>query len=299
MSGEIIEFRNIADEITIRESDGVAIVSIKAAARLAGKEPGSLRYHFNGGQKNKSELAVMLENKGFDGGQIFRFSEEGVPDQALGVILKYYAYKAGKRCTVQAEYACDQFQEMGIRATCYAAKGLVQIQSPTDTEIPATASKSTLALPSPKEVVELTRYILEPLTLGKTEEQSKSLKAGAEISAVQALYPELSPALKPAQSMLAATNTVDAEDIVWLTPTSLGKYLGLSAVKVNRALTDMGLQIKVDKPAKGEPKYLPTEWGQEYGRMTTANGSDGDMTTYQHLKWSKRVLEVFDGGVAA
>ena len=116
---------------------------------------------------------------------------------------------------------------------------------------------------------------------------------------MQALYPELSPALKPAQSMLAATNTVDAEDIVWLTPTSLGKYLGLSAVKVNRALTDMGLQIKVDKPAKGEPKYLPTEWGQEYGRMTTANGSDGDMTTYQHLKWSKRVLEVFDGGVAA
>ena len=296
---EIVEFRNIADEIVIRESDGVAIVSIKAASRLAGKESGSLRYHFNGGQKNKSELAGMLAAKGFNGGQIFHFSEEGIPDQALGVILKYYAYKAGKRCTAQAEYACDQFQEMGIRATCYAAKGLVQIQSPADAGIPVTASESTLALPSPKEVVELTRYILEPLTLGKTEEQSKSLKAGAEISAVQALYPELAPALKPAQSMLAATNTVSTEDVVWLTPTSLGKYLGLSAVKVNRALKDMGLQIQNRNSAKGEPDWLPTEWGRDYGRMTTANGSNGDMTTYQHLKWSKRVLQLFDGGVTA
>ena len=125
---DIVEFRNIADEITIRESDGVAIVSIKAAGRLAGKEPKSLRHHFDvEGEQNSSVLTEMLAAKGFNRGELQSFSEQGIPDQALGVILKYYAYKAGRWKTKQAEYACDQFQEMGIRATCYAAKGLVQI----------------------------------------------------------------------------------------------------------------------------------------------------------------------------
>lgn len=31
--------------------------------------------------------------------------------------------------------------------------------------------------------------------------------------------------------------------------------------------------------------------------MTVATGGNGDMTTYQHLKWSERVLEVFDNGM--
>ena len=51
---DLTEFRNIADEITIRESDGVAIVSIKAAARLAGKAPKSLRHHFDIGEGEES-----------------------------------------------------------------------------------------------------------------------------------------------------------------------------------------------------------------------------------------------------
>ncbi|MEM9805247.1 MAG: hypothetical protein AAF959_08190 [Cyanobacteria bacterium P01_D01_bin.56] len=158
--------------------------------------------------------------------------------------------------------------------------------------------EGALALLPPKEVAELTRYILGPVKLGKTEDQGRSLKAGAEISAIQALYPRLAPALKPAQNLLAATNTVDAEDGVWLTPTTLGKRLGISAIKVNRALREMGLQIKVDKPAKGEPSWLPTEKGGEYASMTAATGGNGDTTTYQHLKWSERVLGWFDGGVA-
>ena len=32
--------------------------------------------------------------------------------------------------------------------------------------------------------------------------------------------------------------------------------------------------------------------------MTAATGGNGYMTTYQHLKWSERVLELFEGGVA-
>ncbi|NEZ67801.1 hypothetical protein D0962_34450 [Leptolyngbyaceae cyanobacterium CCMR0082] len=163
----------------------------------------------------------------------------------------------------------------------------------------ATPEESALALPPPKEVAELTRYILGPVKLGKTEEQGRSLKAGAEISAIQALYPSLAPALKPAQELLASTNTIDKEDGVWLTPTTLGKRLGISAIKVNRSLRDMGLQTKVDKPAKGEPGWLPTEQGKEYSSMTAATGGNGDTTTYQHLKWSERVLDLFTVNVEA
>ena len=81
--------------------------------------------------------------------------------------------------------------------------------------------------------------------------------------------------------------------VVWLIPTSIGKRLGISAVKVNRLLKDMGLQISNHKPAKDEPSYLPTERSKEYSSMTAATGGNGAMTTYQHLKWSTRVLEPF------
>lgn len=86
--------------------------------------------------------------------------------------------------------------------------------------------------------------------------------------------------------------------MVWLTPTSLEQRLGISAVKVNRLLKDMGLQVSNPKPAKGEPSYLPTEKGQKYSQMTAATGGNGDMTTCQHLKWSERVLGLFDAWCA-
>ncbi|NEZ68274.1 hypothetical protein D0962_37040 [Leptolyngbyaceae cyanobacterium CCMR0082] len=296
MSGEIIEFRNIADEITIRESDGVAIVSIKAAARLAGKEPKSLRHHFDlGGKESSSKLVEMLAAKGFYRGESKSFSETGIPDQALGVILKYYAYKAGRWCTEQAEHACDQFQEIGIRATCYAAKGLVEVKNIAPEPAPLTLPPAEKA----KLAIEIVRDAFADLEFGNNPQQSNSLKAGILLSTAQEACPELASSLLPAQKFLAATNTVDAEDVVWLTPTSIGKRLGISAVKVNRLLKEMGLQISNHKAAKGEPSYLPTEKGQKYSRMTAATGGNGDMTTYQHLKWSERVLEIFDGGVAA
>ncbi|MFG6094386.1 hypothetical protein SPB21_04010 [Leptothoe sp. ISB3NOV94-8A] len=289
MSGEIIEFRNIADEITIRESDGVAIVSIRAAGRLAGRGENALREHFKGAQARQSKLAEMLEAKGFKGAQVKQFSETGIPDQALGVILKYYAYKAGRWCTEQAEHACDQFLDMGIRATCYAAKGLVEVKNIAPEPAPLTLPPAEKA----KLAIEIVRDAFADLEFGNNPQQSNSLKAGILLSTAQEACPELASSLLPAQKFLAATNTVDAEDVVWLTPTSLGKRLGISAVKVNRLLKELGLQISNQKPAKGEPSYLPTERGKEYSSMTAATGGNGDMTTYQHLKWSERVLELF------
>ncbi|MEM8611753.1 MAG: KilA-N domain-containing protein [Cyanobacteria bacterium P01_H01_bin.105] len=164
----------------------------------------------------------------------------------------------------------------------------VQVEvEPASLELPP-AEKAKLA-------IEIVREAFADLEFGSSAQQSNSLKAGILLSTAQEACPELASSLLPAQKFLAATNTVDAEDVVWLTPTSLGQRLGISAVKVNRLLKEMGLQISNHKPAKGEPSYLPTEKGQKYSRMTAATGGNGDMTTYQHLKWSERVLGLFDG----
>ena len=168
----------------------------------------------------------------------------------------------------------------------------IQIESTPTQKLLAPAEKVDLALT-------ITERALKNVRLGKTPQQSESLKAGVLVSVAQAACPELAPVLNEVQNTLASTNTIDSEDMVWLTPTSLGKYLGLSAVKVNRALQDMGLQVQNRNSSKGEPSWLPTEWGGEYSSMTAATGGNGDMTTYQHLKWSKRVLQLFDGSKAA
>ncbi|NEQ51688.1 MAG: hypothetical protein F6K11_16365 [Leptolyngbya sp. SIO3F4] len=139
-------------------------------------------------------------------------------------------------------------------------------------------------------VMELVHLALKNVSLGNTPQQSESLKAGAAISAAQVISPAIAEALMPAQKLLAATN---ATEVVYLTPTSLGERLGISARMVNTTLINMGLQFKNMNPSKGEPSYLPTEEGKPYSMMTVASGKSGDMTTYQHLKWSERVLELF------
>ena len=159
-----------------------------------------------------------------------------------------------------------------------------------------------LALPpaeKAKLAIEIVREAFADLEFGSNPQQSQSLKAGIILSTAQEACPELAASLLPAQKFLAATNTVEAQDVVWLTPTSLGQRLGISAVKVNKRLKEMGLQISNHKAAKGEPSYLPTERGKEYSSMTVASGSNGDMTTYQHLKWSERVLDLFEGMASA
>lgn len=70
----------------------------------------------------------------------------------------------------------------------------------------------------------------------------------------------------------------------------------MNACAINAALIGMELQYKNVHKAKGEPIYPPTEERKPYSIMTAASGKNGDMTTYQHLKWSERVLELFEVG---
>ena len=66
----------------------------------------------------------MLIEHGFEGGAFFALND--VPDEALAVILEYYALDAGERCTKQAKFAYRQFAKVGIRITLQTVKGYIR-----------------------------------------------------------------------------------------------------------------------------------------------------------------------------
>lgn len=71
-----------------------------------------------------------------------------------------------------------------------------------------------------------------------------------------------------------------------LTPTDIGKHLGISARKINTLLSEIGL-IKQHKDEKGNKYWRITEKGEEYGEEFpyVRNGHSG----YQ-IKWNEDIL---------
>ena len=289
----------IEDEITIRE-DGVAIVSIRGAARLAGVSDKALRNHFSGADLTSSKLTEKLEAKGFSGADL----KQSIPDQALGVILKYYAYEAGARCTEEAKQFWEFVEDFNVRAWCYSMKGMVEVKSPTQqqqqpqlpepesqptppVEVLPPQQQSEVATPveKAKQVKGVVADLLENVQLGQTPQEDKVLKAQVAVFAIQAHCPELADALNPVKDALA--NTVAPKtDVKYFTPTVLGERLGVSARAFNKRLKQMGLQVENDNLAKGESAWLPTEAGKAFSVM--------DVGADNRLVWSIRVLELFD-----
>ena len=309
----------IADEITIRE-DGVAIVGIRGAARLAGIHESTLREHFSGAGKGDKKLAQMLADKGFSGaGEWAKEFTQGIPDQALGVILKYYAYEAGARCTEEAKQTLSFMDDLNVRVWCYSMKGMVEVkqpQAPLDipdlTPLPPASDELTWTEPTPelpaapepkseidsvKEVFGAAMGMLDGVQIGGTAEQDKNLKTQAAIAAAQSHCPQFAAAFDPVLQLL---QQAAATKVVYLTPTTLGQLAGgISAREMNRHLADMGLQVRNQGHAKTEPAWLPTEAGSHYSKVISTTATNGDMTTYQGLRWSEQVLRLFRGEVVA
>lgn len=92
---------------------------------------------------------------------------------------------------------------------------------------------------------------------------------------------------KTGESMLALTGTqlVAPQQKQLLNPTEIGRPLGLSAIKVNRKLEDMGLQYKT------EVGWQPTDLGLKRGAVLLDTGkrySNG--TPVRQLKWPCDIL---------
>jgi len=115
------------------EPDGKAFASIRGTARIADVDHKTLVDSFKtAGGKNPSKLAQMLIDNGFDPGG---FSETGVPDLALRIVLKYYAFKANQT-KEQAERFYDAMSGVGIRTWIQQQLGWRPQQPASDRDLP-------------------------------------------------------------------------------------------------------------------------------------------------------------------
>lgn len=67
-----------------------------------------------------------------------------------------------------------------------------------------------------------------------------------------------------------------------------------NAMKVNQMLTSLGLQFKNPSPTAkkdGQPSYLPTEKGKQYGQVILQEAT-GNNKTVQQLRWFPSVIDV-------
>ena len=127
----------IHDEITL-DADGKGSISLRGAARLAGVNASTLSRNLIFSTENvafvPSALAKKLTARGFQPLVGVAFS-----DLALAVILEYYAFDVGKRCTEQAKQCFSVFAAIGIRAWMQDLKGYVKPSShPTPKPQPQT-----------------------------------------------------------------------------------------------------------------------------------------------------------------
>ena len=163
---------------------------------------------------------------------------------------------------------------------------------------------SSEAIQRGHEFLELALKSLDGVTLGSSPEHDKILKRSLVVGATQTCIPELKEGLEPirAELYLAAhpdrSKDKDEQDI-YLTPTALGKRLGISAKAMNNRLKIHGLQKKNRDFSKGQSAWISTEEGKEYSIITIEERKGDDPTQYQHLKWSERVLELFRNPLAA
>lgn len=85
-----------------------------------------------------------------------------------------------------------------------------------------------------------------------------------------------------------------ASDDNLLTPTQLGKRIGMSGTAVNKKLLELGLQVRHPKKGKTDPAYIATPSGTQYSSVVFAtDNKNNSQTTYQSLRWNPSVIDLF------
>lgn len=106
----------LRSEIKVDDT-GKGTCSIRGTARLADVSPGGLTDSLKTGvQLERSKLAAYLIQQGFDGVQLANFGQTGIPDMAVGAILEYYAFEAGRYCNEQSKLVYRAMGRIGVRA---------------------------------------------------------------------------------------------------------------------------------------------------------------------------------------
>lgn len=118
----------------------------------------------------------------------------------------------------------------------------------------------------------------------------KSLLEIAELSGLSK-----NPSLLKANSGTAKATGIDFYDLmqielkteddkVFITPTALGKEVGMSAIAVNKELEAQGYQARINKV------WVPTDIGKPLSQVTEVQRSNSTGTS-QQVKWSSELIE--------
>ncbi|MCC5618870.1 hypothetical protein LC605_28060 [Nostoc sp. CHAB 5836] len=151
---EIIE--QISQEIEV-DANGQAKASVRATARLAGVSAAAILKTLDSVNLEPSKLAQMLMESGFYGVNLTEWRTAGIPDIAIAIILEYYAYDAGRYCTLQARLVCRSFNTIGIRAWIQDKLGWTKPASNNETAMTQIQLLAALA----KHLAEQEQYLLE------------------------------------------------------------------------------------------------------------------------------------------
>ena len=265
----------IKAEFTVN-NDGSSTTTIRGAARLAGVAHSVLSRHFSGGNFSSSKLSQKLIAEGFKPGD-FR---QGIPEVALSIILEYYSFDAGARCTEQARLVYKAFASVGIR-------GWLQLQldyQPTTTN---PTPESTLA--------EIDQIFSGLYKLNIKPELIES----AKLSAIAKTFPHLETAAEESKQLLSAQMQVEE---IPLSPTKLGKIIAeqleldkpISARRINQILVEIGFQDSERiSNSKGKTKiqYKPTNLGSSHSRIQLDTTKGHNKTVYV-IRWFKSVIPI-------
>jgi hypothetical protein len=105
------------------DEQGKGFVSLRGIARMCGLSMQSFR---QGGSIFNQNIDEMLTGKGFEGDSIL--TPKGIPDTIATLVIEYYAFDAGKRCTEQARNLFRAIANIGLREVIRKSIGWEQTQ---------------------------------------------------------------------------------------------------------------------------------------------------------------------------
>ncbi|MFM6976912.1 MAG: Bro-N domain-containing protein [Sphingobacteriaceae bacterium] len=95
------------------------------------------------------------------------------------------------------------------------------------------------------------------------------------------------------QELIGVTHLVSDVQETLLTPTEIGKQIGLSSQKCNLALRDLGFQKKIGDV------WIVTDEGKKYSTLLDTTKKHSTGTPIQQIKWKSSVVELLKIRVAA
>ncbi|WP_193200408.1 hypothetical protein [Nostoc sp. MG11] len=165
---QVIE--QIKEEIEV-DASGKGKASMKATARLAGVSDKAIGKALESANLEPSKLAQTLMQQGFDAANLNQWRTDGIPDIAIGIILHYYGYEAGRYCTQQAKLVCQAFGTIGVRAWMQDALGWTkptqqnqtqQPEQPPTPALPPVEQRLKTLVEAMKTLTEITGQKLNP-----------------------------------------------------------------------------------------------------------------------------------------